>query len=173
MFGMIPFPVKIMAFLFLVIGVFGFGYMKGSAYAEAELQRFAAKSAEKVAELEKKNTEISNTVVTEYVDRTNTIKEKEYVYRDIAQKSVPSQSVLSNGWVFTHDASATNGDADAARASDASPSGIKDNEALFTIISNYSRCMQNSEQLISLQRWVDDNKRAVEESNSKQKGKSK
>jgi len=73
--------------------------------------------------------------------------------------------------VYTHDASATNGDADATRASDASPSGIKDNEALFTIISNYSRCMQNSEQLIGLQRWVDDNKRAVEESNKKQKGK--
>lgn len=162
MFGMIPLPYKLMAAAALVVGVFVFGYMKGSAYAEAELARFSAEKSKQVAELEKKNTEISNTVVTEYVDRTNTIREKEYVYRDIAQNSVPSQSVMSNGWVYAHDASATSGDADPARASDASPSGIKDNEALLTIFGNYSRCMQNSQQLISLQQWINDNKLAVD-----------
>jgi hypothetical protein len=160
-----------MAAAALVIGAFIFGYMKGSAYAEAELARFAAKKEAQVAQLEKKNAEISNKVVTEYVDRTNTIREKEYVYRDLAQNSVPAQSDLSNGWVYTHDISATSGDADASRASDATPSGIKDNEALFTIISNYSRCMQNSQQLTSLQQWINDNKRAVEEMAEKEKKK--
>ena len=167
MFSMIPLPYRLLGLGLILVGVFTFGYMKGNAYAEAELQRFAAESSKKVAELEKKNSEISGKVVTEYVDRTNTIREKEYVYRDVAQKSVPSQSVLSNGWVFTHDASATNGDADATRSSDASPSGIKDNEALLTIISNYSRCQQNAQQLISLQKWVVDNKAAVDEANAK------
>jgi hypothetical protein len=69
---------------------------------------------------------------------------------------------MSNGWVYAHDASATSGDADSARASDASPSGIKDNEALLTIFSNYSRCEQNAEQLIALQKWIADNKAAVD-----------
>ena len=169
MFGMIPFPYKLLAGAALLIGVFFYGYMKGSAYAEAELQRLAAKQAKVVAELEKKNTEISNKVVTQYVDRVNTIKEKEYVYKTIAQTSVPSQHVMSNGWVFTHDTSASSGDADATRASDATPSGIKDNEALFTIITNYSRCLQNSQQLIGLQQWVNDNKRAVDEAAAKAK----
>lgn len=169
MFGMIPFPVKIMALLFLLLGAFGFGYMKGSAYAEAELQRFAAKAHEQIADLEKKNGEISNKVVTQYVDRVNTIKEKEYVYKDLAIKNVPAQHDLSNGWVYAHDASATGSDADAARSSDASPSGIKDNEALITIISNYNRCMQNNQQLIGLQKWIIDNKQAVDESNEKHK----
>ena len=168
---MIPLPYKLLAAAALLFGVFVFGYMKGSAYAEAELARFAAKKAEQVAELEKKNAEISNKVVTEYVDRTNTIREKEYVYLDRAKSSVPSQSVMSNGWVYTHDASATGSDADAAGSSDASPSGIKDNEALFTIITNYSRCMQNNQQLISLQQWINDNKRAVDEVNAKEKKK--
>lgn len=171
MFSMIPLPYKLLAAAALLFGVFVFGYMKGSAYAEAELARFAAKKAEQVAELEKKNAEISNKVVTEYVDRTNTIREKEYVYLDRAKSSVPSQSVMSNGWVYTHDASATGSDADAAGSSDASPSGIKDNEALFTIITNYSRCMQNNQQLISLQQWINDNKRAVDEVNAKEKKK--
>jgi hypothetical protein len=169
MFGMIPLPYKLLAGAALIIGVFFYGYMKGTAYGEAELQRFAAKQSKVVAELEKKNSEISNTVVTEYVDRVNTIKEKEYVYRNLAQTSVPSQHDMSNGWVFTHDSSASASDADPTRASDASPSGITDTTALLAIIGNYSRCLQNSQQLEGLQRWVNDNKRAVDEAAAKSK----
>lgn len=169
MFGMIPLPYKLLAGVALILGVFVFGYMKGSAYAEAELQRFAAKNATLTADMEKKNSEISTQVVTQYVDRVNTIREKEYVYRDVAKTVVPSQSVLSNGWVFTHDISATGSNADATRSSDASPSGIKDNEALFTIIGNYSTCMQNAEQLRNLQQWINDNRQSIEELNKKAK----
>ena len=169
MLRMIPLPYKLLAIAAAFIGVFVYGYMKGSAYAEVELQRFAAKNATLTADMEKKNSEISTQVVTQYVDRVNTIREKEYVYRDIAKTVVPSQSVLSNGWVFTHDISATGGNADATRSSDASPSGIKDNEALFTIIGNYSTCMQNAEQLRNLQQWVNDNKQSIDELNKKAK----
>ena len=166
MFGMIPLPYKLLAGAALIIGVFFYGYMKGSAYAEAELQKFAAKASQQVAELEKKNAEISNNVVTEYVDRTNTIREKEYVYIDTAKNVVPSQSVMSNGWVFTHDSSATARDADPTRASDATSSGITDTTALVGIITNYSRCQQNAQQLIALQKWITDNKAEVDRINS-------
>ena len=166
MFGMIPLPYKLLAGAALILGVFLYGYMKGSAYAEAELQRFAAKASTQVAELEKKNAEISNNVVTEYVDRTNTIREKEYVYIDTAKNIVPSQSVMSNGWVFTHDSSATASDADPTRASDASSSGITDTTALVGIITNYSRCQQNAQQLIALQKWIADNKTEVDRINA-------
>ena len=169
MFGMIPLPYKLLAGAALIIGVFVYGYMKGSSHAEAELARFSAKANAQIAELEKKNSEISNKVQIEYVDRVNTIKEKEYVYRDLGKNSVPSQHNLSNGWVYTHDLSASSGDADPARASDATSSGIKDNTALLTIISNYSTCMQNSQQLIGLQRWINDNKAAIEAEAKKNK----
>ena len=159
---MIPLPYKLLAIGALLIGVFFYGYMKGSAYAEAELARFAAKASEQVAELEKKNAEISNDVVTEYVDRTNTIREKEYVYLDAAKDVVPNQSVMSNGWVFTHDISASAGDADASRSSDASPSAVKDTDALIGIIRNYAICQSNSVQLVELQRWISENKMAVD-----------
>jgi hypothetical protein len=162
MFGMIPLPYKLLAGAALILGVFVYGYMKGSAYADAELARFSAKANEQVAELERKNSEISNNVVTEYVDRTNTIREKEYVYVDTAKNTVPSQSVMSNGWVFTHDISASASDADATRSSDASPSGIKDTDALIGIIRNYAICQSNSVQLTELQRWINENKEAVD-----------
>ena len=171
MFGMIPLPYKLLAGLALIAGVFFYGYTKGSAHGEAELAKFSAKANKQIAELEKKNQEISNHVQVEYVDRVNTIREKEYVYRDIAQGSVPRQHTMSNGWVYTHDASASSSDADASRASDASPSGIADTTALVGIIGNYSRCMQNSQQLISLQRWINDNKAAIEEAEAKAKKK--
>lgn len=162
MLRMIPLPYKLLAIAAAFIGVFLYGYMKGSAYAEVELQRFAAKASAQVAELEKKNSEISNKVVTEYVDRTNTIREKEYVYLDAAKNTVPSQHVMSNGWVYTHDLSATSGDADATRSSDASPSGIKDTDALVGIIRNYAICQSNAVQLTELQRWINENKEAVD-----------
>jgi len=162
MLGMIPLPYKLLAGAALLAGVFFYGYMKGSAYAEAELARFSAEKSAQIVELEKKNTEISNNVVTEYVDRTNTIREKEYVYLDTAKNSVPSQHDMSNGWVYTHDLSATSGDADATRASDASPSGITDTTALLTIISNYANCQTNAEQLRQLQQWIIQNKEAVD-----------
>jgi uncharacterized protein (UPF0333 family) len=162
MLGMIPLPYKLLAGAALLAGVFFYGYMKGSAYAEADLARFSAEKSAQVAELEKKNTEISNSVVTEFVDRTNTIREKEYVYLDAAKNSVPTQSIMSNGWVYTHDISATSGDADASRSSDASPSTVKDVDALIGIIRNYAICQSNSVQLIELQRWITENKAAVD-----------
>lgn len=158
---MIPLPYKLLAIGAIVIGVFIFGYMKGAAYAEAELARFAASQAEVVAELERENAEISNRVQIEYVDRVQTIKEKEYVYVDTAQNSVVGQHDMSNGWVYTHDASASSSDADPTRASDATPSGVIDNQALITIISNYSRCQQNARQLEQLQSWVRQAEEAV------------
>lgn len=166
MFSMIPLPYKLLASLALLIGVFVFGYMKGSAYADTKIAEYAAEKSELLAKLEKKNSEISTTVVTEYVDRVNIIKEKEYVYRDVAENDVPSQHIMSNGWVYTHDISATNGDADSTRASDASPSGVADNTTLVTITSNYSICEQNAAQLIQLQRWITDNKAQIEKSNA-------
>jgi hypothetical protein len=162
MFGMIPLPYKLLAGAALLAGVFFYGYTKGSAHAEAELARFSSEKSAQVVELEKKNTEISNNVVTEYVDRTNTIREKEYVYLDAAKNSVPSQYVMSNGWVYTHDLSATSSDADSTRASDASASGITDTTALLTIIGNYANCQANAEQLRQLQQWIIQNKAAVD-----------
>ena len=159
---MIPLPYKLLAGAALMAGIFFYGYMKGSAHAEAELARFSAQKSEQIAELERKNSAISTEVVTEYVDRTNTIREKEYVYLDAAKNTVPSQHVMSNGWVYTHDLSATSGDADSTRASDASPSGIADTTALVGIITNYSRCQQNAEQLRQLQQWIIQNKEAVD-----------
>ena len=165
----IPFPYKLLIGAALLIGIFFYGYTKGNENGKAALQKEIAARNVKIAELEKKNAEISGKVQIEYIDRVNTIREKEYVYRNLGQNDVPRQHIMSNGWVYTHDISAVSGDADSTRASDASPSGVADNQALLTIISNYANCQATREQLISLQKWIDENKKAVDEQAEKKK----
>lgn len=166
---MIPLPVKILAIVFIIVGAAGYGYMKGSAYAEVELANYRAKAEKQISDLKTQNAQISDNVVTEFVDKTNVIREKEVIYRDVVGKMQP-QHDMSNGWVYLHDAAARLVNPDMQLASDKSPSGVMDNSALAVVMSNYAICKQNSEQLTSLQRWVTDNQAAIDDMNAK-KGK--
>lgn len=165
MLGMIPLPAKVIAIVFIIAGAAGYGYMKGSAHAEIELANYRADAEKQISELKDENTRISDNVVTEYVDRTNTIREKEVIYRQAAGGLQP-QHDLSNGWVHLHDAAARLVNPDMQLASDRSPSGVMDNSALAVVMSNYAICKQNSEQLQSLQKWITDNRAAVEAANA-------
>jgi hypothetical protein len=167
MFGMIPFPVKIMALIFIVLGAAGWGYMKGSAHAEIELANYQAKAEKQISDLKTENTKISDNVTTEYVDRVNTIHDKEVIYRDKLVNLGEGTNAVSNGWVELHDAAAKLADPDAQLASDKSPSGIMDNAALAVVLSNYRVCHENKQQLISLQTWISDNKKAIDAANLK------
>jgi hypothetical protein len=73
--------------------------------------------------------------------------------------------------VYLHDSSAKGLPAVPARSADETSSGIKDNVALGTIVANYSVCIQNSNQLAGLQRWINDTKAAVDKANAEQEGK--
>lgn len=161
MFGMIPLPVKILAIVFLIVGAAGYGYMKGSSHAEVELANYRASAEKQISDLKTQNAQISDNVVTEFVDRTNTVREKEIVYRDVAGKMQP-QHDMSNGWVYLHDAAARLVNPDMQLASDKSPSGVMDNSALAVVIGNYAVCKQNAEQLVALQKWINDNRAAIE-----------
>ena len=166
MFNLIPLPYKIAAAVFLLIAVFGIGYMKGSSRADIIIAEAGAKASEQIAELERKNSEISNTVVTKYVDKVRVVKEREYVYLGQAQTNVPNQFNLSNGWVYLHDFGAKGSDADSTRASDATTSTIRDNNALGIVLKNYSTCRENTNQLEALQKWILDMKIEVDKTNN-------
>lgn len=162
MFGMIPLPIKLMAILFVVLGAAGWGYMKGSAQAEIALANYRADAEQQISELKSENLRISDNVQIEYVDRVNTIRDTEIVYRDRLVGLGEGNNEVSTGWVELHDAAARLADPEANLAMDDSPSGIMDNSALAVVISNYARCHENKQQLESLQRWVTDNKAAVD-----------
>ena len=167
MLSMIPFPVKMLAIIFLIAGAAGWGYMKGSAHAEIELANYQAKAENQISELKTENTKISDNVTTEFVENTNTIREKEIIYRDRLVELGAGTNEVSTGWVVLHDAAAKLADPDAILASDKSPSGVMDNAALAVVLTNYRVCHSNKQQLISLQRWIADNRAAIEAANLK------
>lgn len=146
--------------------------MKGSAHAEVELANYKASAEQQISDLKTENIRISDNVVTEYIDRTNTIREKEVIYRQAAGGLEP-QHDLSNGWIHLHDAAARLANPDMQLASDQSPSGVMDNTALAVVMSNYAVCKQNSDQLTALQRWITDNQAAVEAAKAKNPRESK
>jgi hypothetical protein len=173
MFSFIPLPAKLAAIVMIMLGALGFGYMKGKEGAKIAIANYEAAAQKQINELKDINAEISSKVTVQYVDRVNTIREKETRYVDNAKDNVPSQFELSNGWVYTHDISTAGSDADPSRSSDETPSGIKDNEGLITILRNYSTCQQNAEQVKNLQQWITENQKAVEDSNKKAEPKKK
>lgn len=166
-----------MAVVVAIISIFFYGYYKGSSVEKANTERVTIRFNMEIdnyrdqidrlhADITNAQAQVKEVVLTKYVDRIKYVKEKS----DGIQKSlkaVPSQSTLSNGWVYLHDqaASSNGGDASTARASDASPSGIKDNIALGTITDNYSTCFQNTQQLISLQEWVKMTRESINKQN--------
>jgi hypothetical protein len=164
---MIPFPVKMLAIIFLITGAAVWGYMKGSAQAEIALANYQADAEKQISDLKTENTRISDNVTTEFIENTNTIREKEIIYRDRLVDLGPGVNNVSTGWVELHDAAAKLADPDAILASDRSPSGVMDNAALAVVLTNYRVAHENKQQLISLQKWITDNRAAIEAANLK------
>lgn len=156
----------------LVIGAILFfgGFYFGSVSKDNKLTAYARKIKELQETVTVYRDNVREKIVVQYVDRVNVVKEKVYVYREKAATVVPSVGELSNGWVYIHDEAATsaaNREIEDSRASDATPSGIKDTEALGTIAENYGICHQNSEKLKALQQIISEDNRKIDELNKK------
>ena len=81
---------------------------------------------------------------------------------------VPGQFDLSNGWVHTHNAAASSTiELNEALAAEPEPSYVRDNIALQTITQNYSICLQNAQQLTSLQKYIIEVNKKIDEENAK------
>jgi hypothetical protein len=168
MLSFIPLPYRILLFALIISGTFAVGYKRGIAQGEIEIQR-AANEAEQLSIALKKEQEMIREVVrVEYVDRVTTIKEKETQIVQAAAENVPGQYDMSNGWIHAHNAGASpNIDLDLNLAADATSSFVKDNIALQTVVENYSICLQNAQQLTSLQKYLIEVNRKIDEENEK------
>jgi len=164
-FGLIPFPYKILgglaAFLMAVIIAFSFGYKNGSAKSDLVIQTYSRQAMEAYVKIQDNQNKINEKIVTQYVDKIQTVKEKEYVYVNAANNFVPKQNQMSEGWIYTHDRAALLEEADKEKAKDPNPSGIYDTEALASIVTNYSKCNQNAVQLESLQNWIKESTKSI------------
>jgi len=168
MFSLIPLPIKIGVAAIALVGAAGFGYMKGSEKSTIALANYKANAEEQISDLKDEIIRISDNVTVQYVDRTNTIIEKQTIYRDAVAQVAP-QYDLSNGWIHLHDAAARLANPNMELAADSSPSGVMDTTALAVVMNNYGICRQNADQLKALQGWVRDTQAAVAKSNEEKK----
>lgn len=168
MLGMIPLPYRILLFAIIVGGAFAGGYKKGMEQGEVEIQRAANEAEELAIALKKEQAMVREVVKVEYVDRVTKIKEKETKIIEAAAETVPGQYDLSNGWVHAHNAAASPTiDLDMNMAADNTSSFVRDNVALQTVVENYSICLQNAQQLSSLQKYLIEVNKTIDEENKK------
>ena len=168
MLGMIPLPYRILLFAMIVGGAFAGGYKKGMEQGEVEIQRAANEAEELAIALKKEQAMVREVVKVEYVDRVTKIKEKETKIIEAAAETVPGQYDLSNGWVHAHNAAASPTiDLDMNMAADNTSSFVRDNVALQTVVENYSICLQNAQQLSSLQKYLIEVNKTIDEENKK------
>lgn len=150
----IPTPYKIAIATAIVAASYGAGRFHGHANTKHAWDAEKTKQAAILAELEKRQTEATVQVVTEYVDRVQVVREKAKTIIKEVPVYVPSDSNcdLGGGFRVLHDAAAANELPDPARITDAPAADAA--TVAETVADNYGTCHAIREQLISLQNWI-------------------
>ncbi len=148
---------RIAAYGLLVIGIFGYGYVKGNQHGTAKLADYQAAQLAKATIIVTKQGAVTERVVTKYVKTagetktvTNTI-EKEIIRYESAKLDL---CPLSNGFVSLHDSAALGSVPNPASATNGTASGVTANQALGTVTKNYATYHETADRLRALQDWT-------------------
>lgn len=145
---------RIVGIVLLVVGV----YFRGGYGVEMEWRAKVEEMKLEIAKKEKESAEVSEKVVTKYVERVTVVKEKgDEIIKEIPKlisQSDDAKCAVPNGFVSVHDAAAKNEVPDTTRSINEGSSGVKISEVAETVTENYTTCHQNSQQLKSLQEWI-------------------
>ena len=153
---------KLAALAALVTAAAGWGYVKGARSVQADWDAAVVKESLTVARVQVAQAQVTEHVVTQYVDRVRTVREAgETIVKEVPVY-VPAQcdadGRLPAGWRVLHDAAASGQPADPARVADAQP--VAPDAAAATVARNYLTCRETAEQLTALQQWVIEQGRA-------------
>lgn len=154
----LPWWVTWVALAALVTAAAGWGYVKGARSVQADWNAATIRQSRTVARAQVAQAQITERVVTQYVDRVRVVREEaDAIIREVPVY-VPVQcdadGRLPAGWRVLHDAAASGGPADTAAIAHAQP--VAPDTAAKTVARNYGTCRETAEQLIALQQWVAD-----------------
>lgn len=153
-----PIFYRLLGGLAFIAAVFAIGLMTGRDQVQEKWDAAIVRQERMVADVKTKQADATVKVVTEYVDRIQTVRLAGQTIIKEVPVYVPAQAdaacVLSRGFVRLHDAAATGSIPDPASGLDAAPAGIALSTVAGTVADNYQRCHENSEQLSALQKWV-------------------
>ena len=145
-----------LALAVLVAAATGWGWVKGAASVQAEWDAERAAQTMTILRVQVKQAEVTERVVTQYVDRVRVVREQaDTIIREVpvyVPQSCDADGRLPAGWRVLHDAAAVGGAADAATIDHAQP--VAPDTAATTVSRNYGTCRETAEQLTALQQWV-------------------
>lgn len=124
---------------------------------QIKIAELATANAELLAKAEK----VSTAVITKYVDRVRTVKQR----ADVIVKEAPiyvstnsdANCIIPNGFVSLHNNAASNSEVSVSSATSSandSSSAIALSAVASTVAMNYGVCHENAEKLTALQHWV-------------------
>lgn len=147
----LPFATKLAVTTIAFTSVFGFGMYLGNKIGVSSCHEAVIEAQRHSIETGVKQAEVSDKIVTKYVDRVkivkkNVVKEVKVYVKDDAN------IMLSPNFRLFHDSSANN--EIPSRTSNPDGKAVTVEDLANTIAGNYGICHENSATLISLQDWV-------------------
>ena len=147
----LPFATKLAVTTIAFTAVFGFGMYLGNKIGVSSCHEAVIEAQRHSIETGVKQAEVSDKIVTKYVDRVkivkkNVVKEVKVYVKDDAN------IMLSPNFRLFHDSSANN--EIPSRTSNPDGKAVTVEDLANTIAGNYGICHENSATLISLQDWV-------------------
>ena len=147
----LPFATKLAVTTIAFTSVFGFGMYLGNKIGVSSCHEAVIEAQRQSIETGVKQAEVSDKIVTKYVDRVkivkkNVVKEVKVYVKDDAN------IMLSPNFRLFHDSSANN--EIPSRTSNPDGKAVTVEDLANTIAGNYGICHENSATLISLQDWV-------------------
>ena len=126
------------------------GYSRGTNISKVEIAEYEGKVATLDAKVRDAQGKVNVETVTRYLQGETVAGQTVYRTRTIVEKTVPEQFTFSNGWIYTYNQSVQGLETDENFASDPTPSGVTDKQALKTIVDNNASSLKNARQLDTL-----------------------
>ncbi|MFA1753935.1 hypothetical protein [Xanthomonas campestris] len=151
---------RVIILLALIAALVGGCVWQEQRVSAAQKDRDVALQAKRKAEAERDSAKASTTVVTEYVDRVQIVREAgATITREIpiyVTQKADAACAIPAGFVRLHDAAATGSPAGPPTGDpDAPATGITLSAIAGTVADNYTSCHATAAQLSALQEWID------------------
>jgi Ethanolamine utilization protein EutJ (predicted chaperonin) len=151
---LIPIAAKISIALTLVIALFSSGLYVGNRLGISSCQEAVIDSQRHSLEVSAKQSQISDSVTTKYVDRIKIVqgRTQEIIKEVKVYVKDDANTYLSGSFRMLHDLSIKSDPSNSTGTVDEAPVATQD--VAETLVRNYGICHENSTTLSSLQEWV-------------------
>jgi hypothetical protein len=150
---LIPIAAKISIALTLVIALFSSGLYVGNRLGISSCQEAVIDSQRHNLEVSAKQSQISDSVTTKYVDRIKIVRGRtQEIIKEVKVYVKDDSTYLSGGFRMLHDLASNYDPGNSSGTVDETP--VKITDFAETVAANYGICHENSTTLSSLQEWV-------------------